>query len=105
MPRAARQVGYALHALTAGSTVPWHRVVNARGEISARGPSESVPLQRSRLEAEGVVFGAAGRVDLERFGWAPRAVPAAPAAPKGRKKQRSEREPRKTRRPGRGSNA
>ena len=31
---AARQVGYALHALPTGSTVPWHRVVNAQGAIS-----------------------------------------------------------------------
>ncbi|MBK5258365.1 MAG: MGMT family protein, partial [Thermoanaerobaculia bacterium] len=29
----ARQVGYALHNLPEGSTIPWHRVVNARGEI------------------------------------------------------------------------
>ena len=33
---------------------------------------ETVPLQRSRLEAEGVVFTAGGRIDLARFGWRPR---------------------------------
>src|SRR5438067_13101960 len=32
----ARQVGYALNDLPSGSNVPWHRVVNARGEISPR---------------------------------------------------------------------
>ena len=32
----ARQVGYALHALPAGQDIPWHRVVNAKGEISPR---------------------------------------------------------------------
>ena len=73
MPRAARQVGYALHALDAESGVPWHRVVNAQGQISERGPSVIVALQRSRLEAEGVVFGPSGRIDLARFGWRPRA--------------------------------
>ena len=69
MPRAARQVGYALHALDAESGVPWHRVVNAQGRISERGPSVIVALQRSRLEAEGIVFAAGGRIDLARFGW------------------------------------
>jgi methylated-DNA-protein-cysteine methyltransferase-like protein len=70
---AARQVGYALHALGADSGVPWHRVVNARGRISARGSSEIVPLQRARLEAEGIAFGNGGGIDLARFGWRPRA--------------------------------
>ena len=32
----ARQVGYALAALRPGSRVPWHRVINARGEVSRR---------------------------------------------------------------------
>lgn len=73
MPRAARQVGYALHALGAESAVPWHRVVNAQGRISIREPGESVPLQRARLEAEGVSFERNGAIDLARFGWRPRA--------------------------------
>jgi methylated-DNA-protein-cysteine methyltransferase related protein len=85
MPRAARQVGYALHALDAGSGVPWHRVVNAQGQISLRGPSVIVPLQRSRLEAEGVVFGSSGRIDLARFGWRPRAPIPKSAKSRGKK--------------------
>lgn len=52
----ARQVGYALHALPEGHDVPWHRVVNARGEISARSSGDSHELQRHLLEAEGVQF-------------------------------------------------
>ena len=52
----ARQVGYALHALPGNSGVPWHRVVNARGEISPRGGGDSHELQRLLLEAEGVQF-------------------------------------------------
>lgn len=35
-PHGARQVGYALAALRDDNDVPWHRVVNARGEISQR---------------------------------------------------------------------
>lgn len=65
----ARQVGYALHNLPAASDVPWHRVVNARGEVSARSSGDSHELQRMLLEGEGVAFDAKGRIDLERFRW------------------------------------
>jgi methylated-DNA-protein-cysteine methyltransferase-like protein len=65
---AARQVGYALHALPEGTSVPWQRVVNARGEISARASGFEGP-QRRLLEREGVRFDARGRIDLDRFGW------------------------------------
>lgn len=65
----ARQVGYALHDLPARSNVPWHRVVNAKGEISPRTVGDSHELQRMLLEAEGVEFDGRGRVDLGRFGW------------------------------------
>ena len=64
----ARQVGYALHALQ-GDDVPWHRVVNARGEISPRSASDSHELQRVLLEAEGVEFEANERIALERYKW------------------------------------
>lgn len=74
MPRAARQVGFALHALAPESGVPWHRVVNAQGRISLREPIEAPPLQRALLEAEGVSFGPSGAIDLGRFGWRPRVV-------------------------------
>jgi methylated-DNA-protein-cysteine methyltransferase related protein len=65
----ARQVGYALHALPARSGVPWHRVINARGEVSPRTSGDSHELQRLLLEAEGVEFDPRGRVSLKRFGW------------------------------------
>jgi len=74
LPRQARQVGYALHALSRDRSekVPWQRVVNARGEISDRSVPGSEPLQRAMLEAEGIVFSAGGRIDLERYRWTPR---------------------------------
>lgn len=72
LPGHARQVGYALHALPAGSTVPWFRILNARGEISLRVEDGSADVQRALLEAEGVEFNRRGRVDLKRFGWKPR---------------------------------
>ncbi|MEW6270241.1 MAG: MGMT family protein [Thermodesulfobacteriota bacterium] len=67
----ARQVGYALHALTDGSDVPWHRVVNARGEVSPRAVPGWEELQRDLLEQEDVEL-PRGRVDLARYGWKPR---------------------------------
>lgn len=76
----ARQVGYALHALPDGLDLPWHRVVNARGEISPRTAGDSHELQRMLLEAEGVEFDARGRMDLRKFGWTRKARVSSPAA-------------------------
>ncbi len=72
MPGAARQVGWALHALSEDDDVPWQRVINARGEISSRGIREIEGLQRALLQSEGVDFNRAGRVDLASFAWQPR---------------------------------
>lgn len=70
-PRQARQVGYALAALGDDSEVPWHRVINARGEISKRTHSGDEARQRALLESEGVEFDASGRIPLQRFRWRP----------------------------------
>lgn len=68
-PGAARQAGYAMAAVPDDS-VPWHRVVNARGRISRRsGDRTGEKVQRALLEAEGVRFDDAGRIDLDVFGW------------------------------------
>lgn len=75
-PGHARQVGYALHALEDGSDVPWHRVVNGRGEVSPRAEPLYEPLQRALLAAEGVVLDRRGRIDLDRFRWEPDDAPA-----------------------------
>jgi alkylated DNA nucleotide flippase Atl1/3-methyladenine DNA glycosylase AlkD len=78
----ARQVGYALHALPDGSPVPWHRVINARGEVSPRAEPGWAGFQRFLLEEEGVAFDLDGTVDLERFLWLGAARPGSrpPAA-------------------------
>lgn len=68
----ARQVGYALHNLPEGSGVPWHRVINAKGEISPRSAGDSHELQRMLLEAEGVEIDLRGRIDLGVFRWSRR---------------------------------
>lgn len=46
--------------------VPWWRVINAQGKISAR---PSAGLQRELLEAEGVVFNEKEKIDLKVFLW------------------------------------
>ncbi len=71
MARRARQVGYALNRLPDDSGVPWHRVVNARGEISARAIPDDGRYQRILLTSEGVQFSPAGRIALERHLWKP----------------------------------
>lgn len=68
-PGAARQVGYAMHALPEHTRVPWHRVINAAGRISLRRGTGGDLEQRFRLEAEGVHFDQSGRVSLKTFGW------------------------------------
>lgn len=83
----ARQVGYALSALPAGTNVPWHRVINAQGRLSLeRSASGAGITQRLRLVREGVVVNAGGRVSLEKFGWRIREAKR-PAKPPARKKR------------------
>jgi len=70
--RHARQVGYALHAVGNDTTIPWHRVVNARGEVSPRAEPHWEELQRKLLEDEEVFFDSRDRIDLARRQWRPR---------------------------------
>jgi methylated-DNA-protein-cysteine methyltransferase-like protein len=69
LPGRARQVGYAMHALPAGTRVPWHRVVNAEGRVSRRRVPGAELTQRMLLEREGICFGPGKRIPLARFGW------------------------------------
>ena len=71
LPGHARQVGYALHSLGEGQSIAWHRVINARGEISSRSNPGFEKLQRALLEREGVVFDHQARVSLPRYRWRP----------------------------------
>ena len=63
-------VGWAIRAAPDGS-IPWQRVVNARGGIST--DREHHGLQRALLEAEGVRFQPDGCIDLAKHGWRPTA--------------------------------
>ena len=97
LPNHARLVGYALHAVSEGSTIPWHRVINAQGRISIRGSASATVTQRLRLEQEGVRF-MSGRVKLTLYGWKPRGW--APGSPRGSARATGDRgETRRARRP------
>jgi methylated-DNA-protein-cysteine methyltransferase-like protein len=66
-----RWVGDAMNAVSFidEPTVPWHRVINAKGGISLPENSVSALLQRERLLAEGVTFDKKDLIDLDTFGW------------------------------------
>lgn len=66
-PRGARQVVRILHSMSGKYQLPWHRVVNAKGEIALR-DDESRFMQQSLLEDEGVEFIRDGRIDLSVYG-------------------------------------
>ncbi len=70
LPRRARLVGHVLQHLDLAVDIPWHRVVNAKGEVSytlSRNGSDAT--QQRLLEQEGVEFNRRNRFDLERFRW------------------------------------
>ncbi len=70
MPRRSRLVGQVLRNLDPGSDIPWHRVVNAKGEVSyALSRNGGDALQQRLLEQEGVEFDERNRFNLERFRW------------------------------------
>jgi methylated-DNA-protein-cysteine methyltransferase-like protein len=62
-PRAARQVVRILHSLSRKHQLPWHRVINAKGEIGLKDIGE----QKFLLEAEGVEVSQTGSISLEKY--------------------------------------
>lgn len=73
-PRAARQVGAALKALSPEqsnpqieSAVPWWRVLRTSGQIALQGDPIRPSLQRKLLEEEGIEV-SGDLVNMERFG-------------------------------------
>jgi len=69
-PRAARAVGYAMRACPEG--LPWQRVINGKGQISARTDVERPMIQKILLEDEGIVFDDTDSCALETLLWEPR---------------------------------
>jgi methylated-DNA-protein-cysteine methyltransferase related protein len=70
LPRRARLVGHVLQHLGPATKIPWHRVVNAKGEVSySLSRNSGDALQQRLLEKEGVEFDDNNRFNLERFRW------------------------------------
>lgn len=67
-PKAARQVVRILHSMSKKHNLPWHRVINSRGQISLKDP-ECFLEQREMLQKEGIVFREKGDIDLAKFQW------------------------------------
>ena len=66
-----RVVGYELYRVTADTEIPWHRVINAKGEVSRSSLRDgNDDLQQLLLEEEGIVF-ERGKLDLNRYRWRP----------------------------------
>lgn len=92
-PKRARQVGVCLKHLPTfvpedperyffhDQNVPWQRVINSKGGISARGDTglaANRQVQRLRQEGVDVIEGRGideSRVDFSRFGWFPNRLP------------------------------
>ncbi len=70
--RAARQVVRILHSLSEKHGLPWHRVLNSKGEIAIQ-EGEGRYMQQLYLENEGVEIGLNGLIDLEQYRHVPEA--------------------------------
>lgn len=69
-PRGARQVVRILHSSSKKHDLPWHRVINAKGEIGikAEGAAEH---QKAMLESEGITFTGRNTIDLQAYRYHP----------------------------------
>lgn len=68
-PGRARLVGRVLAGLmAAGDETPWHRVINAAGQIALPKFSDAHREQKRRLREEGVSF-ERDRISLRQHGW------------------------------------
>ncbi|NWJ48062.1 MAG: methylated-DNA--[protein]-cysteine S-methyltransferase [Chloroflexi bacterium] len=71
VPRASRQVGWALHSVPEEYQVPCQRVVNRYGGLAAGYGWGGQLAHRAELEADGVEIREDFTVDLEKYQWHP----------------------------------
>ncbi len=67
-PGYARYVGKTLKDLPVGSKIPWHRVINAKGEIAFPPESDAYQQQKALLEGEAIQFHE-NRIKLSIYRW------------------------------------
>lgn len=68
--KGARQVVRILHTMSNAYELPWHRVVNVKGEIAIL-DEETRFIQLHNLQLEGIKFDDDGRIDLKCFRYNP----------------------------------
>lgn len=69
-PRGARQVVRILHSMSKKYQIPWHRIINSKGEIGIM-DEETKMAQIMFLENEGVTVIAEKNVNLEKYQYHP----------------------------------
>ncbi|MCM3192122.1 MGMT family protein [Priestia megaterium] len=69
-PRGARQVVRVLHSMSKKHNLPWHRVINSKGEIGFKDEEMHV-VQKLSLEAEGILVSSDGKLDLKVYLYEP----------------------------------
>ena len=68
----ARQIGWSLKRLRLPSSIPWHRVINAKGEVSMSIAREGTDwAQIDLLKREGVFIDKELKIQLRRYLWKP----------------------------------
>jgi methylated-DNA-protein-cysteine methyltransferase-like protein len=69
-PRGARQIVRILHSMSRKYDIPWHRVINAKGEIGFKDERQLFE-QKRRLEMEQIVIDEKNRIDLDKYRYLP----------------------------------
>lgn len=72
-PRGARQVVRILHSMSTKYNLPWHRVINSKGEIGIM-EDEAYNIQRMALESEGIEFLNNRKINLEEYQYFPESL-------------------------------
>ena len=67
-PHGARQVSRILHSSSKKYNLPWHRVVNSKGEISFKG--EEMLFQLEKLSLEGIKLNN-NKIDFDTYLYKP----------------------------------
>ena len=71
----ARQVGWALRRLELPSTIPWHRVINSKGEITMSLSRKGTDwIQKELLIKEGIKFNSKMKIDFKKYLWRPKEI-------------------------------
>jgi methylated-DNA-protein-cysteine methyltransferase-like protein len=69
-PQAARQVARILNSSSRKHKLPWHRVINGKGQIALK-PKRGYEIQKGMLLKEGVKFDKNDTIDFDRYLWSP----------------------------------